>query len=592
MNNTIRQWFQLALRRPVRAAMIAFWHVAGKRVRARGQLADAILRLPFRYDEWVNDCAVDDAATIGALPSIVDHRSPITVHLHIGAFATDQFRSAIDSVLNQSWPHWRMIITTTAQNVESAGNGFSHDPRVRTVSGYSSQSAALAAALDQADTTYIVPLDGDCRLPPQALLAFAAAIGEHSEQNPPILYGDQDEFSAAGLRFNPWFKPGWDHDMFLAQDYLSAACAIPVMAARRAMAKLIPPDEGSSAVYALLLQMVASASQPVSHLNRVTISTPVGYWQRKCPERLAALQRHLTATSDAKVLEGPFGTAIVQWQLPVREPLVSIVIPTRDRLDLLQPCVEGVLNHTSYRNFEIIIADNGSIEPDTLAFLDRVSSDPRVRVVSWPFPYNYSAINNFAVREATGEFLCLLNNDIEIIDSNWLTELMRHACRDGVGAVGARLLYPDRSIQHAGVVVGMGNAAGHAHRGLPHGEPGYFAHALIAREATAVTAACLVVSRHLFDVVGGLDETDLRIAYNDVDFCLKLRAAGARNIYAPEALLIHHESKSRGLDMATEHLDRYMKELAVLQRRWETTLFMDMTHHRVLDRSSEIYRTP
>ena len=173
---------------------------------------------------------------------------------------------------------------------------------------------------------------------------------------------------------------------------------------------------------------------------------------------------------------------------------------------------------------------------------------PRVRVVRWPHPFNYSAINNYAAGFATGKFLCLLNNDIEVIEPQWLSELVREAYQPGIGAVGARLLYPDRSIQHAGVAIGLGNAAGHAHRDLPEGERGYFAQALIARGASAVTGACLLVEKEHFDAVGGLDEEGLAVAYNDVDLCLKLRERGLISIYTPAATLVHHESKSRGLD--------------------------------------------
>ncbi len=252
--------------------------------------------------------------------------------------------------------------------------------------------------------------------------------------------------------------------------------------------------------------------------------------------------------------------------------------------------MEGLLHGTDYPNLEIVIADNDSREPSTLQYLEEVVEDPRVRVVRWPHPFNYSAINNFAAGFANGQLLCLLNNDIEIVEPDWLTEMVREILQPGVGAVGARLLYPDRSIQHAGVAIGIGNAAGHAHRALPEGAPGYFAQALIARGASAVTGACLLVQKRSFEAVGGLDEVRLAVAYNDVDFCLKLRKLGLRNIYTPAATLIHHESKSRGSDFAPEHNERYMRELAVFQERWGTKQIIDPWHHPRLERGSEDYR--
>jgi len=218
------------------------------------------------------------------------------------------------------------------------------------------------------------------------------------------------------------------------------------------------------------------------------------------------------------------------------------------------------------------------------------TAHPRVSILLYDHPYNYSAINNAAVAQSRGSYLCLLNNDTEIIEGSWLTELMRYATRTHVGAVGAKLLYGDGSIQHAGVLLGIGGAAGHAHRGLRDDEPGYFAMAHSAHYATAVTAACLVVERAKFEAVGGFDEAMLQIAYNDVDLCLKLERAGWRNVYAPQAMLTHHESKSRGLDLSPEHFERYRAELAVLQERWNTVDAVDPLHHPYLDRSSETYR--
>lgn len=183
----------------------------------------------------------------------------------------------------------------------------------------------------------------------------------------------------------------------------------------------------------------------------------------------------------------------------------------------------------------------------------------------------------------------MLNNDIEVIEPHWLSALVREAMQPGIGAVGARFCSPDRSVQHAGVAIGLGNAAGHAHRALPEGEPGYYAQALIARGASAVTGACLLVARRHFEAVGGLDADGLAVAYNDVDLCLKLRELGLRNIYTPLATLIHHESKSRGLDFSPEHLERYMRELSLLQERWDTRSLVDPWHHPGLDRGNETY---
>lgn len=584
MMQRLQEWLLMLLLRPWKTARIVFWRITGRRVRARAHFQQTAATLPFAYAHWLKRCAHADRAFLARLP--LGPADGLTVHLHFGAdTSTEDFAGAQASVLHQTWPHWRLLVTTH----DGAAGGVSTDSRVCLLNGtFASEAMGLAAALAAARTEYLVPLSAECRLPRGAIAAYVAHLRAQSSENSAIIYGDQDELSRSGRPGNPWFKPGWDEEMFLAQDYLSVACAIPIRAARAA-STAVPQDGDGVAVYRILLDMTIRSDSEVQHLHRIVVSTPPKHWCRASPARLKLLRDSLEHFPGTEVEAGPFGTAVIRPPLPLLPPRVSIIVPTRDKVELLKPCIEGVLELTRYPNFEIIIADNNSVEPAARSFLDHVAGDRRVQIVTWPHTFNYSAINNFAVRAASGDYLCLLNNDIEIVDGDWLSELMRYAVRPAAGAVGARLLYPDRTIQHAGVVVGMGNAAGHAHRGLPADEPGYFAHALIARRATAVTGACLVLRRDRFDLVGGLDETGLGIAYNDVDLCLKLRRAGYDNYYVPSAVLIHHESKSRGLDMAPEHIERYRRELAVLQARWGTEIYLDPTHHPVLNRGSETY---
>jgi GT2 family glycosyltransferase len=406
----------------------------------------------------------------------------------------------------------------------------------------------------------------------------------------PLIYGDQDELGPDGARQAPWLKPEWDRELFLAQDFVSSACAIPLS---QAQGVRVGGCRDGDPLFGLLVDLTANPDLAVRHVPAVTTYAAPGSWRRGGAARQAELALRL-AVSGCKVEPGPFGTTSLAWPVPQapagRLPVVSIIVPTRDRVDLLGPCLDSLLGQTSWPAFEVLVVDNGSVEPQTLQYFQRLASDPRVRVLTFDQPYNFSAINNFAAQAAAGEYLCLLNNDTEVIDGEWLTELMRYALRPDCGAVGARLLYPDQSIQHAGVVVGLGGAAGHAHRGLPASQPGYFARAYAAHRATAVTAACLVVRKDRFLAVGGLDAEGLAIAYNDIDLCLKLRGTGCHNYYAPRAVLIHHESKSRGLDLSPQHLARYQAELAVFQERWNTVGYDDPLHHRWLDRSAETYR--
>jgi GT2 family glycosyltransferase len=255
--------------------------------------------------------------------------------------------------------------------------------------------------------------------------------------------------------------------------------------------------------------------------------------------------------------------------------LVTLIIPTRDRADLLDLCIRSILRHTTYRPFEIIVLDNDSKETATFRVFQSLQQDSRVRILHCPGPFNFSALNNFAVREARGDLLGLINNDIEVIDGKWLEEMVGLAMRADVGCVGAKLMFPDGRIQHAGVTVGLWGVAGHGQRLLPSDAPGYMNRMRYTHEVSAVTAACLVVRKSVYVEVGGFDEAGLKVAFNDVDFCLKVRDAGYRNLWTPFAELVHHESASRGFDFSPAKAKRSVLEANVIRRRWGPRLFHD-----------------
>ena len=251
---------------------------------------------------------------------------------------------------------------------------------------------------------------------------------------------------------------------------------------------------------------------------------------------------------------------------------MTIIIATRDRVDLLERCIGTLLETTRYAPFEVLVVDNESSDPSTLAYLARQEGEGRIRVVRWNGAFNFSAINNFAVSQARGSVLALLNNDTAVPTPDWLDELVSHALRDGVGAVGAKLLYPDGKVQHAGIVTGLYGLAGHVFRGLDGSARGPHCRAQLVRTVTAITAACLVVRRDLWERVGGLDADNLPVAFNDVDFCLRLREAGLRNIFTPYAHLLHHEYATRGADDTAEKRHRFERETAYMLRRWQGKL--------------------
>jgi GT2 family glycosyltransferase len=279
--------------------------------------------------------------------------------------------------------------------------------------------------------------------------------------------------------------------------------------------------------------------------------------------------------------------ALIGFPEPDRWPKISIIIPTRDRVALLRECLDS-LKTTAYPGiFEIVVIDNDSTEAETADYLAAKTANESISVVRVPGPFNFSRLNNAAVEHVTGEFICLLNNDVTVIDADWLTALVTVAVGDNVGAVGPMLLYPDGTIQHAGVAIGLGNAAGHVQRGV---EPATRIHATwtrSTRRVSAVTAACLLVRRSDYLVVGGLDEADFPVAFNDVDFCLKLQEIGHRNVYVACTALYHHESKSRGSDLAPSNIERFSGELARLKRKWHTEHCQDPWFSPMFSKASE-----
>jgi GT2 family glycosyltransferase len=268
--------------------------------------------------------------------------------------------------------------------------------------------------------------------------------------------------------------------------------------------------------------------------------------------------------------------------------LVSLIVPTRDRLDVLRPCVEALLQRTAYRHFEVLIVDNQSSRPETLAYLGDVARrDARVRVLRWDYPFNYSAINNFAAAQAGGAILGLLNNDVEPINADWLDEMVRQAVRPEIGCVGAKLYYPSGRIQHAGVILGIGDVAGHGHKYFPGTASGYFGRLKVVQNLSAVTGACLMVRKQVFEQVGGLDAEHLPVAFNDIDFCLRVREAGYRNLWTPYAELYHHESVSRGGEDTPEKQARFRAEVEYMKATWGEQLIQDPAYNTNLTRKRE-----
>jgi len=549
-----RHFFRVLPRKPAPALAALYWHLTRRKVRACNRLRVESADLPFAYWEWIkaNERTDELAASCSSVVENPRWRPRFCVLLHSHAhYSAEQLDRSRSSVECQVYPHWAL-------------NGPVDDD--------------FNAVLSDNAADFVVPLRIGDELSSTALFRYAEAALAHRDAC--ILFGDEDEIDEKGRRRRPWFKPKWNEELFFAVDYLSRCAAVDLALAKKACAGNQPND-----VSAFMLAATAAANGAIVHVPHVLCHVHGRETLRD--DRVDLVAVHLEPQG-AKCAPGPFDTVKVQWPLPEELPLVSVMIPTRDKLHLLQPCIEGVLNRTDYPNVEILVVDNGSLEQSTSTYLADLGRDLRVRVLDFPHAFNFSAINNFAARQARGSFLCLLNNDTEVLEPGWLTELIRYAVRPQVGAVGAKLLYEDGTIQHAGIVIGIGEAAGHAHRFLPAGEPGYFRMAHAAQFVSAVTAACLVIDKSKFEAVGGFDE-ELAVAFNDVDFCLRVDAAGWRNVYVPHATLIHHESKSRGKDLSPEKVARFRGELETLQRRWGTRTYVDPVQNPNLDRCSETF---
>jgi GT2 family glycosyltransferase len=449
--------------------------------------------------------------------------------------------------------------------VAVVGDGPGRDATVRSVE-HEGIPVLSEAADDDASPLWLMWLDAGDTLAPGAGAAYRAAAATTGAR---VVYADDDVLDAKGRRTWPHFKPEWNPELFRHHDYVTGAAIVRVDAADLA-ANCKAAREGGT-MTSLLAASLAAVARSAG------------------PKEVVRLPRVLHHRRTRPMPRIPATPGAGEGQMEVGQlPQVSVIVPTRDRLHLLRTCLDGLIR-TRYPAMDVIVVDNGSNEPATLEYL--AGLDPaRFQVLRDDGPFNFSRLNNRAAQLARGKLLCLLNNDIEMLASDWLEIMVRQALRPEVGAVGARLLYPDGRIQHAGVVLGICGGAAHAHRLLRPGAEGYFRRHDLPQFVSAVTAACLVVRRESFEAVGGLDENNFAVAFNDVDLCMRLNQRGWQSLYEPRATLIHHESVSRGFDRDPVGAARLAGELAALKARWGTGDMdkqVDPFHHPQLSRYSE-----
>jgi glycosyltransferase involved in cell wall biosynthesis len=530
----------------------------------------------------------------------LDYKPLISIVMPTYNTRPEFLKAAIDSVRNQIYPHWELCIAddaSTNSKVKGILNRYTEtDNRIKVVFRETNGhiSAASNSALELATGEFTALMDHDDLIPAHALYMVAAELNTYRDAD--LIYSDEDKVDETGCRYDPHFKSDWNFEIFCSMNMINHL-GVYRTSLLREIGGFRVGFEGSQDYDLALRFITKTTSSRIRHIPFVlyhwrVFQTSGSYSTDFLDNAVKASRQALadyfkTIGEPVEITKGYLSYNRVIRALPTPAPLVSLLIPTRDRVDLLRGCIDGILHRTDYPNLEILILDNESTEPETHAYFESLAGDKRVRVVKFIGSFNFSAINNFGVQQARGSVIGFINNDIEVIGPEWLREMVVQAIRPNVGAVGAKLLYADGTLQHGGVIVGLGGVAGHSHKHLGSTAPGYCCRIQIPQYLSAVTAACLLMRRECFDEIGGYDEQNLAVAFNDVDLCLKVRAAGYDIVWTPFAELYHLESASRGTDMAPEKAERFAREVTYMRWRWADVLDNDPYYSPNLTLDSE-----
>jgi GT2 family glycosyltransferase len=544
-----------------------------------------IASFPGESQKWLHarHPTAEQLATARETSRRFGYRPLISIVTPVFNTPAEWLREAIDSVINQAYENWELFLiddgSTLAETIQLLRGIAQRDARIVVVRRESTGgiSAASNSGLDHARGEWVGLLDHDDLLEPDALFEAVKYLQTHPETD--LIFSDEDKITEEGLAA-PQFKPDWSPDFLLSYNYL---CHFTVI--RRDFvekAGRFRSEFDGAQDYDLFLR-VTELTDRIHHIPRILYhwrrsETSTSDNIRRKPQALEAGRR---AVESHLRRRGERGHVTVDWQThaywvkrELRETRrISIIIATRDRIDLLSRCISSIVTKTSYPNYEIIVVDNESKTEEAREYFRNFEH----RLLHFQGPFNFSALNNLAVEQTTSPWLLFLNNDVEVIDSEWLTIMAEHVQRPEVGAVGARLLYPNDTVQHAGVVLGVGGIAEHAFRHFPADAPGVCRQLQVTRNYSSVTGACLLTRRDVFEEVGGFDEERLPVTFNDVDLCLKMRRAGYLVVYTPFARLYHHESATRR--RSVEAL-----ETEVMRERWPDYLERDPYYNPNLSR--------
>lgn len=541
------------------------------------------------YAEWITRHENIDLKSQQEQSKKFDYRPLISIAMPVYNVEIKWLEECIDSVINQTYDNWELCISddaSTDPKIKKCLEAYEKkEPRIKVVFRKENGHISLAtnSALEIATGEFIALLDNDDELPPHALFEVVKVLNERPELD--VIYSDEDKIDAEGNRFDPHFKADWSPDTLMGNNYISHL-GVYRSSIVKSLGGFRKGYEGSQD-YDLVLRVTEQIPEDhIYHIDKVL------YHWRTIPGSTASsgeaksyiYDSGVKALTDALNRRGIKGTVRpglisgfyeVTYEV-LQEELVSVIIPTKNGYDDLKLCVDSIIEKTSYPNYEIIIADNGSTDPKMQELFAEYKKqlDERFIVELIDIPFNYSRINNLAAEKASGKYLLFLNNDTEVIEPNWMTTMVSYAQFDRIGCVGAKLYYPDDTTQHAGVLVGIGGVAGHALNNYDRTHCGYFGRLVIDVNYLAVTAACMMVKAADFKAVNGFDET-LEVAFNDVDLCLKIYELGRYNVYAHQVELYHFESKSRGYEDTPAKQKRFAGEIKKMQDKWPAYIAHD-----------------
>ena len=495
-------------------------------------------------------------------------------------------RECIESVLRQSYENYELCLVDDASTDEETLailKEYEDNEKVkikyRKTNGHISK--ATNDALKMAKGEFVALMDNDDMLTKDALYRIVENLNQNKKLD--LIYSDEDKLNKNGTRCYPHFKPDWSPETLMSLNYICHLVVIRTDLVREVGGFKVGLEGAQD--HDLLLK-VTEKTNKIYHIPEVLYHWRMieGSTALDLDNKDYASDKGKIAIEDALKRRGLKGTVEkdpistyyrVIYKLD-KEPKVSIIIPTKDLADTTEACLKSIYNKTTYQNFEVIVVNNRSEEKKTLDLFERYKKKYKnFRVVDADMEFNYSKINNLAVKKAKGKVVVLLNNDTEIITPEWLEMLVGYAVQPQIGAVGAKLLYPDNTVQHVGVVLGMGGVAGHSHLGEKRDDPGMYGRTRVPYDVGAVTAACLCIEKKKFEEVGGLEEKGLKVAFNDIDFNIKLLEKGYRNVILPMVELYHYESKSRGTDLTPGKKERFQSEVEFMQKKWGDKLLHD-----------------